>query len=235
VVAPETQRKGLRRPVILLGPPGAGKGTQAKKIAEFYGAVHLSSGDMLREYAKHGAGLGRRIEAAMDRGELIPDDVVVAMIEHRISRTDCCAGGFILDGFPRTVGQAQALKDLLKRKGVPEPVVIRLQVDQSLILRRLTGRRMCKVGGEIYNIYDHPPKTPGRCDRDGGELIQREDDREEVIRERLDAYQRLTQPVIEYYRSRNLIREVDGVGTPEDVARGLIAAIEREESLGRQL
>lgn len=189
---------------------------------------------MLREYAMEGTDLGRRIKAAMDRGELIPDDVVVAMIEHRTGKPDC-ARGFILDGFPRTVAQAGALEALLMRRGLPQPIVIRLRVDQSLILHRLTGRRMCKVDGEIYNIYDHPPKTPGRCDRDGGELIQRDDDREEVIRERLAAYHRLTQPVIEYYRGRNLIREVDGVGTPETVTRGLVAVIERDENFGRQL
>jgi adenylate kinase len=234
VAAPEPQRKGLRRPVILIGPPGAGKGTQAGRIAGHYDVPHLSSGDMLREYATHGTELGSRIKAVMDRGEFIPDAVVVAMMEHRTAMPDC-ADGFILDGFPRTVGQAEALDVLLERRGLSDPVAIQLRVDQSLILRRLTGRRMCKVDGQIYNIHDQPPKTPGRCDRDGGELIQREDDREEVIRERLAVYDKLTQPVIEYYRGRKLLEEVDGVGTPESVTRGLIAVIEREEGRGRQL
>ncbi len=164
----------------------------------------------------------------MDRGELIPDDMVVAMIEHRISEPDC-AQGFILDGFPRTVAQAKVLDELLSRTGWPEPVVIDLRVDDSRILRRLTGRRVCKEGGEIYNIYDHPPKSPGRCDRDGGELVQRDDDREEVIRKRMVAYHELTQPVTEHYREQSFFEEVDGLGSPESVARAVLAVIEREE------
>jgi len=234
VGTPQQKPRGLSRPLILLGPPGAGKGTQAKQVADFYGVRHLSTGDMFRQYATHGTALGQRIKAVMNGGGLIPDDVVVAMIEHRIGEPDC-ARGFILDGFPRTVAQAEALEGLLARRGWPEPVVISLRVDESRILRRLTGRRMCKVNGEIYNIYDHPPKTPGRCDCDGGELIQRDDDREEVIRERLDAYHKLTEPVTEYYRKRNLVEEVDGLGDSEVVTRDLIAVVEREEKSGRHL
>jgi len=217
-----------------MGPPGAGKGTQAKLLAVLYGVPHLSTGDMLRDYATCGTDLGRRIGAVMNRGGMIPDDIVVAMMEHRISLPDC-AGGFILDGFPRTVGQAEALDGLLARTGRPKPVVIDMRVDESRILRRLTGRRVCKVGGEIYNIYDHPPKSPNRCDRDGGELVQRDDDREEVIRKRLAAYHLLTQPVMEYYRGRNFLEEVDGLGSTESVTQALLTVIDREEAGVRHL
>lgn len=220
--------------MILLGPPGAGKGTQAKRLADIFQVPHLSTGDMLREYAKRGTDLGRRIQAVMNSGKLIPDDMVVAMIENRIDEPDC-AQGFILDGFPRTVGQAEALESLLARTGRQEPVVIYLRVEESLVVRRITGRRMCKVDGEIYNIYDHPPKTPGRCDQDGGELIQRNDDREEVIRERLAAYHKLTKPVIKYYRERNRVGEIEGVGTQESVTCALVARIEQEENRGCHL
>ena len=231
---PQREPKGLQRPLILLGPPGAGKGTQAKQVAQLYGVAHLSTGDMPRDYATRGTELGRRIQAIMNRGELIPDDVVVAMIENRIGEPDC-AHGFILDGFPRNVAQAQVLDAMLGRKGWPEPVVINLRMDESRILRRLTGRRVCKVGGEIYNIYDYPPKSPGRCDRDGGELVQRDDDREEVIRKRMAAYRELTQPVAEHYRERSFFEEVDGLGCPESVTRDVLAAIEREENGVRHL
>ncbi len=217
-----------------MGPPGAGKGTQAKKIAERYGVPHLSTGDMFRENIERGTELGRRVKAIMDHGDLVPDDAVVAMVEHRVSEPDC-ARGFILDGFPRTVAQAEALDEILDRTGAGDPVVVHIFVDPALIVRRLTGRRVCKVGGEIYNIYDRPPKTPGRCDRDGGELVQRDDDREEVIRERLEAYEEHTQPVIEYYRRRNQVLEIDGSGAPEEVNRAVLAEMNRKEDRGGQL
>jgi adenylate kinase len=217
-----------------MGPPGAGKGTQAKKIADLYGVPHLSTGDMFRENISRGTELGRQAKAILERGELVPDDTVVAMVERRVTEPDCAAG-FILDGFPRTVAQAEALEGILGRVGTAEPVVIAFRVDSALIVRRITGRRVCKVGGEIYNIYDRPPKTPGRCDHDGGELVQRDDDREEVIRQRLAAYQEYTQPVIEYYRRRNQIVEVDGSGSPEVVTRALVKMIDRKEDCGRHL
>lgn len=226
--------KGFPRPVILIGPPGAGKGTQAKQVAALYGVPHLSTGDMFREHLGRGTELGLRARAYMDRGELVPDEIVVAMIEQRIANADC-AHGFILDGFPRTVAQAEALDRMLGRAGLPEPLVVHVKVDSSLILRRLTGRRMCKVGGEIYNVYDRPPKTPNRCDHDGGELVQRNDDREEVIKERLAAYEEHTQPVVAYYRQRGLVQDLDGSGAPEAVTRTLFEVIDREEKRGRHL
>jgi len=226
--------KGLCRPVILVGPPGAGKGTQAKQVAALYGVPHLSTGDMFRDNIGRGTELGLRAKEFMNRGELVPDEIVVAMVEQRITAPDC-AKGFILDGFPRTVAQAETLDQMLARAGLPEPLVIHVKLDPALILRRLTGRRMCKVGGEIYNIYDRPPNTPDRCDRDGGELVQREDDREEVIRERLAAYHEYTEPVIAYYKRRDLVEDLDGSGAPEVVTHALFAVIDRKEERGSHL
>jgi adenylate kinase len=234
VAAPERTVKGLRRPVILLGPPGAGKGTQAKQLAERYGVPHISTGDMFREHVRRGTELGLKAKAVMDRGELVPDEIVVAMIEERIARPDC-AKGFVLDGFPRTVPQTIALDELFGRAGKPEPVVVHIELDPAAVLRRLTGRRVCKVGGEIYNIYDHPPKAPDRCDKDGGELVQRDDDRVDVIQDRLAAYREHTEPVFDYYRRRQTVIELDGSASPEAVTRALVEAIDREEARGSHL
>lgn len=220
--------------MILIGPPGAGKGTQAQELARLFGVPHLSTGDMFRENIRRGTEVGQRAKAAMDRGDLVADEIVVGMVERRLTEPDC-EPGFVLDGFPRTVAQAEALEGLLRRAGRAEPVAVEIQVEPSLLLRRLTGRRMCKVGGEIYNIYDRPPKTPGRCDRDGGELVQRDDDREEVIRERLAEYQQHTLPLVEYYRRRGQLAEVNGSGEAAAVTRALVDAIERKEDRGRHL
>lgn len=213
--------KGLGRAVIFLGPPGAGKGTQARQIAESYGAPHLSTGDMFREHVSRGTPLGLRAKPIMERGELVPDDLVLSMVEERISRPDC-NDGFILDGFPRTLPQAQKLDEILGRRFKTDPLVVHFVVDQNQLMRRLTGRRTCAIGGEIYNIYDHPPKVPGRCDRDGGELVQRPDDREEVIRERLGAYERQTRPLVDYYRGRGVLKDIDGMAAPATVTKNVL-------------
>lgn len=213
--------KGLGRAVIFLGPPGAGKGTQARQIAESYGVPHLSTGDMFREHVSRGTPLGLRAKPIMERGELVPDDLVLSMVEDRISRPDC-ADGFILDGFPRTLPQAEKLDEILRRRFKTEPLVVHFMVDKNQLMRRLTGRRVCGIGGEIYNIYDHPPKVPGRCDRDGGELIQRPDDREEVIAERLAAYERQTRPLVDYYRQRGVLKDVDGMAAPQAVTKNVL-------------
>lgn len=226
---PETKvaAKGLGRAVIFLGPPGAGKGTQAKQIAQEYGVPHISTGDMFREHVSRGTPLGLRAKAIMERGELVPDDLVLSMVEERISRLDC-ADGFILDGFPRTLPQAQRLDEILGRCKV-QPLVIHFVVDQNQLIRRLTGRRTCGICGEIYNIYDHPPKVPGRCDRDGGELVQRPDDREEVIAERLAAYERQTRPLVDYYRGRGVLKDVDGMAAPEAVTKDVLELLARKK------
>jgi adenylate kinase len=220
--------KGLGRAVIFLGPPGAGKGTQARQIAESYGVPHLSTGDMFREHVGRGTPLGLRAKPIMERGELVPDDLVLSMVEERISRPDC-AGGFILDGFPRTLRQAEKLDEILRKRFKTQPVVVHFVVDEKQLMRRLTGRRTCAIGGEIYNIYDHPPKVPGRCDRDGGELIQRPDDREAVIAERLAAYERQTRPLVDYYRGRGVLKDLDGMAAPAAVTKDVLELLAQEK------
>jgi adenylate kinase len=220
--------KGLGRAVIFLGPPGAGKGTQARQIAESYSVPHLSTGDMFREHVSRGTPLGLRAKPIMERGELVPDDLVLSMVEDRISRPDC-ADGFILDGFPRTLPQAEKLDEILRRRFKVEPLVVHFVVDKNQLMRRLTGRRVCGIGGEIYNIYDHPPKVPGRCDRDGGELIQRPDDREEVIAERLAAYERQTRPLVDYYRQRGVLKDVDGMAAPQAVTKNVLELLAQKK------
>jgi adenylate kinase len=220
--------KGLGRAVIFLGPPGAGKGTQARQIAENYNVPHISTGDMFREHASRGTPLGLRAKAIMERGELVPDDLVLSMVEERISRPDC-ADGFLLDGFPRTLPQAEELNEILRRRFKAEPLVVHFVVDQNQLMRRLTGRRTCAIGGEIYNIYDHPPRVPGRCDRDGGELVQRPDDREDVIAERLAAYERQTRPLVDYYRGRGVLKDVDGMATPAAVTKTVLEVLAQKK------
>lgn len=216
VVPGKRPAEELNRAVILLGPPGAGKGTQAKKLAAKYSVPHLSTGDMLREHIAAGTPLGVKAKPIMARGELVPDSLVLRIVAHRIEQPDC-AHGFVFDGFPRTVAQAHFLGELLKQHGFRRPFVVHLVVDTSLILRRITGRRMCKTGGEIYNVYERPPKVEGRCDADGGELVQRPDDREEIVGPRLKAYEKQTEPLVAYYRRLGLLHEVDASKSVEEV------------------
>jgi adenylate kinase len=206
----------LNRAVILLGPPGAGKGTQAKKLAAKFSVPHLSTGDMLREHVAQGTPLGVKAKPIMERGELVPDSLVLKIVAERIERPDC-SHGFVFDGFPRTVAQAQYLGELLKQHGFRRPFVIHLVVDTALILRRITGRRTCKTGGEIYNLFERPPKVEGRCDNDGGELLQRPDDREEIVAPRLQAYHKQTEPLVAYYKRLGLLHDVDASKSVEEV------------------
>jgi adenylate kinase len=208
----------LDRAVIFLGPPGAGKGTQAMELARRYGVPHLSTGDMLRENIAKGTPLGAKAKPLMERGELVPDSLVLIMVADRIQRPDC-SHGFVFDGFPRTVAQAQFLGEMLKQLGHRQPVVIHFSIDPGLLMRRITGRRMCKVGGEIYNLFERPPKMSGKCDKDGGELEQRPDDREEVVASRLQAYEKQTAPLVAYYRRLGRLKEVDAAKSVDEVAR----------------
>jgi len=208
----------LDRAVIFLGPPGSGKGTQAKELARQYGVPHLSTGDMLREHVSNGTPLGLKAKPIMERGELVPDSLVLKMVADRIERPDC-EHGFVFDGFPRTVAQAKYLGELLRRQGFKQPFVIHMVIPTSVLMKRLTGRRICKVGGEIYNIYDRPPKVEGICDNDGGELIHRPDDREEVVAPRLNAYEKLTAPLVQYYRRLGSLHDVDANRSVEEVRR----------------
>ena len=206
----------LDRAVIFLGPPGAGKGTQAKELARKYGVPHLSTGDMLRDNIAKDTPLGQLAKPIMDRGQLVSDSLVLKMVADRIEKPDCWHG-FVFDGFPRTVAQAQYLGVLLAQHGYKPLLVIHLAIDPALVLRRITGRRTCKVGGEIYNIFDRPPKVEGRCDNDGGELEQRADDREEIVAPRLQAYERQTAPLVAYYKRLGRLHTVDASKSVPDV------------------
>jgi adenylate kinase len=224
-VAPDTRvPERLDRAVIFLGPPGAGKGTQAKELARVYRVPHLSTGDMFREHVSQGTPLGREVQPIMARGELVPDSLVLKMVRERIERLDC-AHGFVFDGFPRTVAQAQYLSVLLRQNGYRPPLVIHFALDPAMVLRRITGRRMCKVGGEIYNIYERPTKVEGHCDNDGGELEQRPDDREEIVGPRLAAYEKQTEPLVAYYRRLGRLHDVDASKSVDEVKQRVLEIV----------
>jgi adenylate kinase len=208
--------QGLGRAVILLGPPGAGKGTQAQRIAQRYHLPHLSTGDMFRDNIQRGTELGRKAKPLMERGELVPDEIVLGMVADRIGQPDC-AKGFVFDGFPRTLRQADDLERICRQYKLGCTIVLHMVVNPALLMRRLTGRRICKAGGHIYNVYERPPKQEGICDIDGSELIHRPDDSEGVIGERLHAYDQQTQPLVEYYTSRKLLSPVDAMADADTV------------------
>jgi adenylate kinase len=210
----------LDRAVIFLGPPGSGKGTQAKELARKYGVPHLSTGDMLREHVSLGTPLGLKAKPIMERGELVQDSLVLRIVAERIEREDCFHG-FVFDGFPRTVTQAKYLGELLKQHGFMQPFVIHMVIGTDVLMRRLTGRRVCPVCGEIYNIYERPPRVPGICDRDGSELIHRPDDREEVVGPRLQAYEKQTTPLVTYYRRLGYLHDVDARKSVEEVKQDI--------------
>ena len=224
VAAEVRPHKKLNRAVIFLGPPGAGKGTQAKELAKRYSVPHLSTGDMLRENIAKGTPLGAKADPIMKRGDLVPDSIVLKMVADRIDRPDC-SHGFVFDGFPRTVAQAQWLGELLKQHGYEQAIVVHFAIDPALLLKRITGRRMCKVSGEIYNIFERSPKVPGRCDNDGGELEQRPDDREEIVGPRLQAYEKQTAPLVAYYRRLGRLHDVDAAETVEEVSRRVLEVV----------
>ncbi len=214
----DAQKAGTKSLALLLfGPPGSGKGTQAVLLAQSLGVPHISTGDMFRQHVKEGTELGRRVKAIMDSGQLVPDTLVNEMVEERLSRPDA-ANGFILDGYPRTVPQAEMLDELLARQG-RDKVVINLQVDYNIIVARITARRSCPACGAVYNLVSNPPKIDCVCDRDGTPLIQRDDDKEEVMRKRFEAYNAQTLPVIDFFRAHGY-RVVDvtgGNGAPQEL------------------
>ena len=197
--------------MAFLGPPGAGKGTQARDLAQEWGVLHLATGDMLREAVAAGSPLGREAKGYMDQGALVPDDVIIRMRGERLGRADA-RPGFILDGFPRTIAQAEALAKLLKDLGQTLDTVVYFDVSEPELLRRLTGRRVCRKCGHTYHLVSNPPKRAGICDACGGELYQRDDDSEATVRNRLQVYQRQTAPLLDYYRQRNTLTTVAGEG-----------------------
>jgi adenylate kinase len=212
--------------LVLLGAPGAGKGTQAKKLIERYSIPQISTGDILRKAVQDGTPLGKEAKSYMDRGELVPDNVVIGIIKERLTQEDC-KKGYILDGFPRNVAQAKALDEMLLSLNSPLDYAISIDVPFDELMKRLTGRRTCKSCGQMYNIYFTPPKKNGVCDKCGGELYQRDDDKEETIRKRLEVYEAQTAPVIGYYREKGILKSVPGTGEIDDIFNKIISILEK--------
>jgi len=223
-------------PIVLLGPPGAGKGTQSKRITEHYRIPQVSTGDLLREHVKQGTALGQQVQALIARGELVSDHLVCDIVAWRLREPDA-QRGFVLDGFPRTQKQAAWLDAFLKFEFFENgkwaawlPIVIRIQVDYNKLLLRITGRRICPIDGTIYNVYSKPPRVDEICDKDGAKLVTRDDDREEIIRERLDAYERQTKPVAEYYQQLGRLATIDGDQPVDDVTARILKEIDGNAS-----
>ncbi|MEA4909659.1 MAG: adenylate kinase [Chloroflexi bacterium] len=210
--------------IVLLGPPGAGKGTQAAVISEEMGLAHISSGDIFRENLKAQTELGKMAQEYMNRGELVPDDVTIAMIRERLSRPDCVAGA-LLDGFPRTPAQAKALDEMLATLGGKVNLVPLISVPAEVLVERLGGRWTCRAQGHVYHAKYNPPKQAGVCDIDGSELYQREDDQPATVERRIRVYSEQTAPLIEYYRDLDLLCEVDGTQPIEKVTEALLQAV----------
>ena len=206
--------------VILFGPPGAGKGTQANFLTRDYGLVQLSTGDMLRAAIKSGSEIGKKAKAVMDAGELVSDDIVVTIVEERIAQPDC-ENGYLLDGFPRNRKQAEKLDEMLQRSGQHIDCVIEIQVDEEAVVRRIGGRRFHLASGRSYHVEFNPPKVANRDDKTGEELVQRDDDNEETVRARLKTYAEQTAPLSDHYRKQNLLKTIDGMGNPEEVYQRL--------------
>jgi adenylate kinase len=212
--------------VVLVGPPGAGKGTQAQFIASHLSIPKVSTGDIFRHNVSAGTELGRQAKAFMGRGDLVPDEVTVAMVASRLQEEDAQAG-FLLDGFPRNVPQAETLKKMLADWGLRLELVLELVVDHDEVIRRLSGRRTCRKCGRVWHVAFDPPSVTGKCDECGGELFQRDDDREETIRHRLEVYQVQTQPLISYYADEGILLGIDATGPVDDVTDRALIALRR--------
>lgn len=210
--------------VVLLGPPGAGKGTQAKLLQERFAACQVSTGDILRKAVADQTPLGKEAAAYIDRGALVPDAVIVNLVAERLKGKDC-EPGFILDGFPRTIPQAESLDEILKRMGLELNRVLSVKVPKDVIIQRLAGRRTCRNCGALSHVMFNPPKKDGVCDRCGGELFQRDDDREETVAHRLSVYDMQTAPLVDYYRRMGILKEIDGVGEIDEIRDRVIRAL----------
>jgi adenylate kinase len=219
--------------LILLGPPGAGKGTQAERLVEDFGLPYYATGDILRAAVKEGTELGSQAKEYMDRGDLVPDEVICGVIVERIDSPEAL-DGFLLDGFPRTLPQAEALEQALDPLGRRLTAVLSIDVDDEEVVERLSGRRVCERNGHPYHVALDPPKNPGFCDQDGSPLIQRDDDREDTIKHRLDVFHDQTEPLVEHYEAKGLLRRFDGSRSPDEVhahIRATLATLRLEEQL----
>jgi adenylate kinase len=210
--------------MVLLGPPGAGKGTQARALAARWGIPQIASGDLLRAVVRENSELGREAASYMDRGQLVPDELVLKLIAERFRKKDA-RNGFILDGFPRNVAQAEALAARLDKAGLKLDKAVAVIVPDEEIVKRISGRRTCRKCNAMYHVAFEPPAKPGVCDKCGGELYQREDDAEETVRERLKVYAETTRPLLDHYRRLGLLAEVDGMGRPDEVEKRILAAV----------
>ncbi len=211
---------------LLMGPPGAGKGTQAVILAEKLGIPHISTGDMFRKAVKEQTPLGVEAKRYMDSGQLVPDEVTIGIVRERLAEADC-VNGFLLDGFPRTVFQAEALDDILTKLGTQLDVALNIDVDSEALIGRITGRRMCRNCGKPYHVTFSPSKVEGRCDVCGGELYQRDDDKEETVRKRLEVYNTQTLPLLDYYQAKGLVINVNGNQPMEKVTEDILAALKK--------
>jgi adenylate kinase len=210
--------------ILMMGPPGAGKGTQAAKLVEKYNIPHISTGDMFRAAVKEGTPLGKQAKEYMDAGQLVPDSVTIGIVKERLAKPDC-KEGFILDGFPRTLEQADALDKSLSELGIEVDQVINITASEDELVRRMTGRRICKSCGATYHVLFNPSKAEGVCDKCGGETFQRDDDKEETVKKRQAVYRAQTQPLIEYYQSKGLYAEIDGLQPIEKVFGDIVTSL----------
>jgi adenylate kinase len=214
----------MAKRVVLLGAPGAGKGTQAKMLIEKFKIPQISTGDILRKAVADGTPLGKEAKVIMDQGGLVSDKIVLGLVEERIKQPDCQAG-FILDGFPRNTSQAESLDKMLVGMNMPLTVALTVDVEKGELMKRLTGRRTCKSCQQMYNVYFSAPKKEGVCDKCGGALFQRDDDKEETIKKRLDVYDTQTAPLISYYSKKNIMKTVMGVGNINDIFNKVVAIL----------